>query len=65
MPSGGIEYFAYGEREAVNAATSGAAQQVHEGHAGTAVQVDHLEDLLHCEEKLRLRHQVRLGQHDL
>ena len=65
MPSGGIEYFAYGEREAVNAATSGAAQHMHEGHTGAAVQVDHLEDLLHCEEKLRLRHQVRLGQHDL
>ena len=65
VPPGGVEYFAYGELEAVDAATSGAAQDVHEGHAGAAVQVDYLEDLLHCEKKLRLRHQVRLGQHDL
>ena len=65
VPPGSIEHLAYGELEAVDAATSGAAQHMHEGHTGAAVQVDHLEDLLHCEQKLRLRHQVRLGQHDL
>lgn len=65
VPSGGVEHLAYGELEAVDAATSGATQDVHKGHAGAAMQVNYLKDLLHCEEKLRLRHQVRLGQNDL